>query len=83
MVFRMNHYSRRARRDQSSYRGAMSAWQVGLEEPERGSEGLNTSIARIICCAVADYLVTGVVCVSAEARTLRRLCGDPSFDQRV
>ena len=78
----MNHYSRRARRDQSS-RGAMSAWQVGLEEPEGGSEGLNTSIARIICCAVADYLVTGVVCVSAEARTLRRLCGDRRFDLRV
>jgi hypothetical protein len=40
--WRMNHYSRRARRDQSSYRGAMSAWQVDLEEPERGSDGHNT-----------------------------------------
>jgi hypothetical protein len=79
----MNHYSRRARRNQSSYHGAMSGWQSDLEEPERGSDGLNTSVARVICYAVAELFGYGVVCVSAEARTLCLLCGERRFELRV
>jgi hypothetical protein len=61
----------------------MSGWLVDLEEPGRGSDGLNTWIAGIICCAGRNYLVSGVVCVSGEARGLHRSCAEGRFELRV
>jgi hypothetical protein len=45
----------------------MSGRQVDLEEPERDEDGLNIRLREQFAVPWQDYLVPGVVCVSAEA----------------